>query len=140
MPYVTRQQVESKLPPPILIEALDDDGDGNEDQGQFNNIVATAAQEVDAYLAGLYTVPFADPAPAKVCEAALCFVLEAIYGRRATGGDARNPNPWKTQAKFWRDHLQKVGNRELPFDAAIDKAFTPGAVIVDDMATNAQST
>ncbi len=138
--YVTRQQVESKLPPPILIEALDDDGDGNEDAGQFDNIVATASQEVDSYLAGLYTVPFPDPAPAKVCQAALCFVLETIYGRRTTGCDPRNPSSWKLQARFWRDHLQRVGNRELPFDAAFDKAFTPGAVVADNMATNAQTT
>src|SRR5262249_9140052 len=138
--YISRSQIETKVPPPILVEALDDDGDGNEDSGLFDSIIAAASQEVDGYLSGLYAVPFPDPLPAKVSQAALCFALDIIYGRRATSGESRNPNPWKSQAQFWREHLQKVGNREIPFDAGVDKAFSPGAVITEDMATNAQST
>lgn len=139
MPYVTRDQVQVKVPAPVLLDALDDDGDGKEDDGLFDSLVATASQEVDGYLAGLFTVPFLDPAPPKVCQAALAFVLESIYGRRNVSGEERNPNPYKSQAKFWRDHLQKVGNRELPFDATQSKAFTPGAVVTLPPSVNAQS-
>ena len=109
MPYVTRQQIEDKIPPPALLDALDDDGDGQEDAGRFDSIVATASQEVEGYLAGLYTVPFADPAPAKVRAAAFAFTCELIYNRR----ESKIPDWLTVQLKFWRDHLQKVGNREV---------------------------
>ena len=140
MPYITRTQVEDKILPPILRDALDDDGDGLEDSGRFDSLVATASQEVDGYLAGLFTVPFADPAPPKVCQAALCFMLEAIYARRSVGVNTSGGNPYATQANFWRAHLQKVGNRELPFDAGQAKAFSPGAALVETLKVNAQGT
>jgi phage gp36-like protein len=136
MSYVTRADIESKVPPPILVGALDDDGDGLEDSGRFDALVATASAEVDGYLSGLFTVPF-DPVPAKVRQAAQCFVLEMVYQRRNVEADK---NPFTKQAAWWREHLQKVGNRELPFDAATAKAFVPGAAIVEDCAVNAQST
>jgi phage gp36-like protein len=137
MAYVTRSQVEDKVPPPVLLDALDDDGDGVEDDGRFDSVVSTASQEVDGYLAGLFTVPFDDPAPPKVRHASLVFVLELIYSRRSV--DERS-NPYAAQGKFWREHLQKVGNRDLPMDAAVDKAFVPGAAIVEDTSINTQMT
>ena len=140
MAYITRTQVEDKILPPILLDALDDNGDGQEDAGRFDSLVATASQEVDGYLAGLFTVPFPDPAPPKVCQAALCFMLEAIFARRSVASNASLANPYTAQATFWRGHLQKVGNRELPFDAGQEKAFSPGAAIVEDISVNAQST
>jgi phage gp36-like protein len=136
MPYVTRQQVEDKIPPPVLLDALDDDGDGQEDSGRFDSIVATASQEVEGYLAGLYTVPFSDPAPAKARAAAFAFTCELIYNRR----ESRIPDWLAEQLKFWRSHLEKVANREVPFDAAVDKAFVPGAAITEHNSVNAQAT
>jgi hypothetical protein len=72
-----------------------------------------------------------------VRHAALVFVLELIYSRRSV--DERS-NPYAAQGKFWREHLQKVGNRDLPMDAAVDKAFVPGAAIVEDVSINTQMT
>lgn len=137
MAYTSRAAVVAKIPAGVLNDALDDNGDGREDAGALDNIIALASQEVDGYLAGLFTVPFADPAPAKVATAAFTFTCEMIYQRRSI--EEKN-NPFTTPAKWWREHLQKVGNRELPFDAAKDKAFTPGAAITEAMSTNAQST
>ncbi len=134
MPYITRTQLEDKIPPPILLDALDDDADGQEDPGRFTSIVANASQEVDGYLAGLYEVPFADPAPKKVAAAALIFACELVYTRR----DTKLPDWLQVQVKFWRDHLQKVGNAELPFDAAFPAAFTPGAAIMEPVSINSQ--
>lgn len=136
MPYLTRQQIEDKIPPPILLDALDDDADGQEDPNRFGSIVASASQEVDGYLAGLYTVPFADPAPAKARAAAFAFACELIYNRR----DSQIPEWLSEQLKFWRAHLEKVASRQVPFDAATDKAFTPGAAITENNSINAQTT
>lgn len=124
MPYVTRNQVTGKLPDKILNDALDDDKDGTEDPGVFDDIVASASLEIDGYLSGLFPTPFANP-PAKVQTAALIFVLESIYQRRQIPSDQ---NPFTITATWWRKHLQAVGNRELPFDAATPKAFASGIV------------
>lgn len=121
--YVTRQQVTAEIPPPVLNDALDDNDDGAEDPGLFDNIVSTQSGIVDGFLAGLFTVPFAAP-PAKVIAATLVFVLENIYDRTP----AQTQNPWRKQADWWREHLQKVGNRELPLDAKIPKSYVPGVV------------
>jgi len=135
MAYVTRDQVEDLIPPKDLNDALDDDGDGAEDAGAFDSLVATQSLIVDGFLSGLFTTPFANP-PAKVKTAALMFVLEAVYQRRRIADAA---NPWKKQADWWREHLQKVGNRELPFDAATPKSFSPGIVVEDCTATKGSS-
>ena len=135
MSYVTRDQVAARIPPPVLNDALDDNGDGTEDAGLFDSIVAAASQEVDGYLAGLYNVPFTVP-PAKVKAAAFAFVCEAIYQRR----NVPFPKWLQDQVEFWRPHLTKVGNREVPFDAGVSKAFTPGAADVECNSVNGQTT
>lgn len=124
MSYVTRDQVTDLLPEKVLVDALDDDKDGAEDDGLLDSIIATAALEVDGYLSGLFTVPFANP-PAKVKAASLIFVMEALYQRRQIATD---DNPFTKRATWWRTHLQAVGNRELPFDAATPKSSAAGIV------------
>ena len=136
MAYVTTEQVTSEIPAPTLRDALDDEGDGQEHPEVLAVVIANASQEVDGYLGGLFTVPFAEPAPAKVSAAALAFTIERIYLRR----EKELPKRWADQAKFWREHLQAVGNRELPFDATVNKAFTPGAAVTLDLSVDAQST
>jgi len=137
MAYTTRVLIAAKIPSTVLTDALDDDGDGVEDAGAFDNVVAAASQEINGYLAGLFATPFEDPAPAKVAAAAFAFVCEAIYQRRSVTDDK---NPYAKSAAWWREHLQAVGNRLQPFDAAVDKAFAPGAAITECLSLNTQST
>lgn len=117
MPYATRAQITAKLPAPFLNDAMDDNGDGNEDAGLLDQIIATASSDVDAFLAGVYTTPFPDPAPAVVSSATLIFTLKAIYDRRPVG---EKGNPWASQYNWWRGRLEKIGNRELPLDAGAE--------------------
>lgn len=117
MAYVVKIDVTAKIPPQYLTEALDDDGDGAEDAGLFDQIVTTASNDVDGYLAGLFTTPFSDPAPAQVRAAALIFVCEAIYARRVNAGES---NPFKAQGNFWRERLQQIGDRKLPLDSGAE--------------------
>lgn len=137
MPYTTRALIVAKIPSSLLIEALDDNGDGREDAGALDSIISVASTEVDGYLAGLFSVPFADPVPAKVQNAAFIFACETIYQRRSIPDDK---NPFAAQAKFWREHLQKVGKGEIPLDAGEEKTFAPGAAITEPVSTNVQST
>jgi phage gp36-like protein len=125
--YVERAAVEALIPAPDLIDALDDDRDGNEDDGIFDQVVNLASNAVDAFLAGLFATPFADPAPAVVREAALIFVCEAIYSRRPAG----DRNPFKARADGWRQRLKQIGEGAAPLEAGQVRQFTPGAAVTE---------
>ncbi len=127
MAYTTQSEIETKIPAQHLVNALDDDGDGNADTGVLTAIIESAGNAVDAYLAGLFTVPFVTvPAPCR--EAAFVFACETIYDRR----QILEKNPFKDRADFWRKRLEAIGKGEIPLDAAQTKAYTPGASILED--------
>jgi phage gp36-like protein len=130
MAYTTEEKIQTLISPSDLTDALDDDRDGSADDGLLDAIIAMASNAVDAFLSGLYTVPFPDPAPTVVQEAALVFSCEAVWARRL---NADQKNPFLARANYWRDRLQKIGNDELPLDAATDKPNTPGAVITESV-------
>lgn len=132
MAYTTQAAITAKIPALHLNAACDDDGDGQADTGVLTEIIAGAANAVDAYLAGLFTVPFADPAPAVCAEAALLFACETVYDRRQIVEN----NPFRTRAEFWRTRLEAIGKGEIPLDASLDKAYTPGAAITEDMSVD----
>lgn len=131
MPYVTRQQLETEIPAPHLVDALDDDSAGGEDQDKFDAIAQKASDAVDAFLAARYPTPFAEPAPAVVKESAFVFAGELIYARRGVSSDQ---NPFTKRAEEWRSTLKLIGKGELPLDANIIQAFTPGALISEPAA------
>ena len=114
-PYVTRAQIVTQIPAPLLADALDDNRDGTEDAGLFDNLVAQCSTDVDAFLAGVYNTPFTTFIPAQVNSAAFAFVCEAIYSRRPVDGK----NPWAASAQKWRDRLEKIGTRQLPLDSRL---------------------
>lgn len=124
--YVTQQRIQAAIPGPILTAALDDDRDGQADDGVLDEVVAAASQAVDGLLSGRYAVPFANPGPT-VMEAAFIFACELIYDRRETG----EKNPWKARGNKFRERLEKIGNGDLPLDAKLVAAFKPGAVVAE---------
>lgn len=129
MSYVTQARIETAIPAAHLRDALDDDGDGQADSGLIEEIIASASQAVDAFLAGLFTVPFADPAPAVAAEAAFVFACERIYDRR----QILEKNPFAERADFWRKRLEAIGKGEIPFDASQVKPKSPGAAVTSNV-------
>lgn len=127
MPYTTQAEIETKIPAPHLVDALDDDRDGKADDEVLANIIESAGNAVDAYLAGLYPVPFADPAPAPCREAAFTFACETIYDRR----QILDKNPFRDRADFWRKRLEAIGKSEIPLAANQAKEFTPGKAVTE---------
>lgn len=128
MAYTTQAKIESKIPPPHLNDALDDDRDGTADSGVIDTIIEVASTAVDALLAARYEVPFTTP-PAMVQEAALIFACEAIYDRR----QILDKNPYTARADDWRELLGKIGGGAGSIDAATEQSFTPGAAITEDV-------
>ena len=87
MPYVTLNDLLAKLPMAHLVDATDDDRDGEADEGVVTAILAQASTKVDSFLEQLYTVPIAaadydDVMPSIVTRSALIFALVDVFARR----------------------------------------------------------
>lgn len=128
MPYTTRQQIEAKLPPRFLLEALDDDGDGEEDENLFDTLNEMASARVDGYLGQRYSVPFTAPVPGVVTEAALAFLMETLYERRGMIGQA---NPYAQEAQAMRSRLEKIGTGAQPLRPDL-KQSNPSVTVISE--------
>lgn len=132
MAYTSQAEIETLIPGPHLVDALDDDRDGAADAGLLATILTQASNAVDSYLAGIYTVPFVDPIPPVCKESGCVFACEMVYARRGVPADE---NPFTKRANFWRDRLEKIGKGEIPLDAGQVRLVTPGAAVTEPMAT-----
>jgi phage gp36-like protein len=106
--YVTQARIQSRIPGPLLNDALDDNRDGAADDGILDEIIQAASDAVDALVSPAYTVPFTSP-PAPVKEAAFAFACEMIYDRRQVS----ERNPYRAEADKWRGRLELVGAGKL---------------------------
>ena len=114
-PYHTRASVVAELPPQFLLEALDDDGDGIEDDGLYEAVAAAASEAVDAYLAARVPVPLGSPS-ALASQASRVFALESLYARRGYSKDSDPPNPWYPRAQELRRRLERIASGEEPYE------------------------
>ena len=110
--YHTRASVVADIPAEFLLEALDDDRDGEEDAGLYDAIADNAGESVDAYLGGRFTVPFAEPVPALAKSASRIFCLESLYSRRGFSEKTDPPNPWAGRANEIRARLKRIAAGE----------------------------
>ena len=122
--YTNAAAIYSKIPQPRVIEALDDDGDGQIDAGALDQIIANASLAVDGALQSRYSgqIPF-DPIPPFVAQCALIFACEDICRRREITGDK---NPFTAEAKALRDRLDLIAKRIIPLDPDTEPE-APGA-------------
>jgi len=131
MPYVVLGDLRGKIPQKFLVQALDDDQDGEVDAGLWELVQAQADRAVDSRLGQRYEVPFADP-PAIVLEAALIFACEGIYARRV-GPDA---NPFMGMGNAMRSKLDKIGSGAEPLIPTLNRAKPSGGVIASPARTH----
>ncbi|HTJ78535.1 MAG TPA: phage protein Gp36 family protein [Rariglobus sp.] len=133
--YITRSQLNALVPPQFVLQALDDNSDGVEDAGLFDQILANAQLEIDGALGKRYTTPFQNPIPAIIANATLIFVGEALYTRRGYGDEAK-PNPFATRAKDIRADLAEVAAGKVPLYPTLNRAKPSGTVIADKAKTS----
>ena len=135
-PYTMMGQVTAKIPPQFLLEALDDDGDGQADPGIFNQVVANAQTEIDGALGGRYPVPFDNPIPAVVANAALILTCLGIYDRRVSA----DKNPFTKQANDVRTQLGEIGDGTKPLVAGTNRVQPSATVITEPAKTSGRRT
>lgn len=128
--YTSLSQVFAKLPEQFVIEALDDDRDGELDEDVWEAVADGASREVDGFLAMKYSVPFTGDLPAVVVTASLYFVMETLYDRRSFTGEK---NPYMARAEAERKKLRDIGNGDLPLMPTIVKK-TPSVSVVAEQA------
>jgi phage gp36-like protein len=126
MAYILQTSLKGKVPDDLLLQALDDDGDGMADVGVWESISCDVDRAIDGRLEGRYAVPLAEPLPSVVAEAATVFAAEAVYLRRSLSGDQ---NPWTKQAETFRKRLEDIGAGLQPLTNAIKAVKSGGAVI-----------
>jgi phage gp36-like protein len=88
--YFERADLVGPVPAQFILQALDDNGDGVEDDGAFDTLRKNACDDVDALLSPMFDTPFATPFPVLVSQAARTFAAALLYRRRGVL-DASNP-------------------------------------------------
>ena len=131
MPYALRSDVEIDIPPAFLIQALDDDGDGIEDPGLWDAILAGTDAEIDGFLSRRYPLPLAVSPPALRAGAAV-LVCERIHGRRGLHGEK---NPFTKRAEDFRKLLESIASGKASLDVGQAPARPPISVIGEQAGT-----
>ncbi len=128
MAYIILANIIDDIPRPHLIEALDDNQDGQSDPDVVTALLEEASREADAILSKSYKTPFASPVPPAVREAARIFAKEKVYKRRGVNG---KDNPFAADAKEWRDRLQEIADGKAKLHPDKKPKATAAAVTSD---------
>jgi hypothetical protein len=118
------------VPPQFILQALDDNGDGVEDDGAFDVLTARACGAVDAICSSLFTVPFASPFPVLIGQAAQTFAAKLLYQRRGIESDK---NPFTKEAKDVTDKLTRICRKDEPVPADFPTS-SPSVTAITDRA------
>jgi phage gp36-like protein len=132
MRYVEPTDLIGLLPNTHLVEALDDDQDGQPDPGVFDSLACTVSRDIDARLGQRYATPFNYPYPAVVVYAARMLALEALYARR---GQKDDRNPFGKQADAQRAKLDAIGAGTQPLQPGQQRAEASATAITTRAAT-----
>lgn len=118
MHYVTKADMLAVIAADHLTVALDDRNIGDDTENVWDIIATAATRRVDAILGARYAVPFAEPLPDLVKEAAVVFAAYMLFLRRQSG----EANPWTKEAESMAARLRTVaeGGADLTTEAGDD--------------------
>jgi phage gp36-like protein len=140
--YVTMAAMNARIPGPYLIQALDDDGDGAADSQAWSDVQKAVEDEINGILGTRFPVPFANPVPAVVLNAAQVLAADALYRRRGTPDES---NPFAAQAgrtnppSGVRGQLMSIAKGELPLTPEIKRQAPSASVITERAKTTSSS-
>jgi phage gp36-like protein len=130
--YVSMTEMNGLIPAAFLVQALDDDQDGNADAQAWGDVLSQVHKSINGPLSVRYTTPFTNPLPPIVVECAPIFAAELLYSRRGT---SEENNPWTKRAKELRAKLELVAKGELPLTPEIKRTAQSAAAITERAAT-----
>lgn len=136
--YITRARLAAIIPPQFMLEALDDNSDGVEDVGLFDEVLGAAQTKVNGILGQRFAVPFVNPIPEIVADATTTFFAELLYKRRGFGGEQK-PNPWASDAKAAREKLERIAKGEEPLTPDLKREKPSASVISEPSKTTSRT-
>jgi phage gp36-like protein len=125
--------INGRLPSAFLIQALDDDEDGSADAAAWAAVVADVQSKIDGILGTRYSVPFTNPIPAVVLDAAKTFACDFIYARR--GMTTEESNPWMDRAEKTFETLKEIAAGKLPLTPDKGRSKPSASVITSSAKT-----
>jgi phage gp36-like protein len=131
MPYLVRADIESKIPPAQILEALDDDGDGFEDDDLYDKLAAAVDSDIDGYLSQRYNLPLTS-APAFLRSGACALACETLFQRRGISAEL---NPFSKAADHFRKKLQAIATGDDKLEISIPAAKPPISIITEPAGT-----
>lgn len=130
--YVLIADLEGLVPAAFIVQALDDNEDGQSDAAAWAAVLKSVHQAIDGTLGMRFPVPFAAPLPAKVSEAAAIFACELLYARRGRSGEH---NPWTARADAMRKTLERIAEGKLPLTPQTQRATPPVSIVAEQAKT-----
>ena len=115
MTILTIDDLVGDMPERMIVEALDDDGDGFADDAAFNAALASANARAEAIFGGSVPERYARAAD----YAVRVFLLDLIHRRH---GDADDKNPWASLAVEQVSRLRALASGTESIDATSDGA------------------
>lgn len=115
MTKLTIDDLVGDMPERMIVEALDDDGDGFADDSAFNAALKSANARADAIFGGEVPARYARTAD----YAVRVFLLDLIHRRH---GDTDEKNPWARLADQEETRLKGLANGTEAIDATSDGA------------------
>lgn len=113
--YVTMTAITGMIPGKYLIEALDEDGDGQADPAAWSRVAAEVKAAIDDMLEKRFEVPFGNPLPAIVVNYAKILAVEKVYFLcKRTDADGTPFNPFFGNANLVRAQLQAIAAGTAP--------------------------
>lgn len=131
MSYLVRADVEAKIPPTQIVEALDDDNDQVEDVGLWEKIATAIDNDIDGSLSQRYTLPLPTP-PAYLRAGACALACEILYQRRGVAADM---NPFTSAAGKFRSKLDAIASGKEPLLIGAPQAKPPISIISEPAGT-----
>jgi len=131
MAYFTLANLEALIPPGWVVEALDDDADGESDVLLFDAVQAAAEAEVNGKIGRRYSVPLSPAAGSSLAQwlqhAASMLAAGICYKRR--GADAWTACPYRDEIEDIRKDLAKIAAGEMPLDVGEERAVESAEII-----------
>lgn len=109
---ITQAELTGWMPAARIVEALDDDGDGQPDEAAWAAVLAGTEARLSAIFGGA-AVPDALAGPADYARR--LFALTLLYARRGLADDA---NPFEAEAQRAEARLRALASGEESGDAA----------------------
>lgn len=136
-PYHTRASINADVPVEFMLEALDDDRDGEEDAGLYDQLALNASEAVDAYIGSRHPTPWAGDPPALLSRASRVFCLESLYTRRGYSKETEPKNPWASLADALRARLGRIADGTEPL--VVDQSGPTIDVVTEPSRTTSAS-